>query len=146
MGCDERVRISSVSVLWQIPQYLLVGVSEVFASITSLEFFSGQSPQSMRAIVYALNLVVTGVGFLIASVLVVVVDAWRPQWIPPDLDDGFLEYYFLMIAAIMLLTLVAFVPYARRYQYKPGTDVSNAMYAESEMGEFEYKPVETHEH
>ena len=88
--CDDAVYISDLNVLWQIPQYLLVGVSEVFASITSLEFFSGQAPESMKSIVYALNLVVTGAGFLLSSLLVVIVDSWKPQWIPSDLDYGYL--------------------------------------------------------
>ena len=123
--CDDSVYLSDISVLWQIPQYLLVGVSEVFASITSLEFFSGQAPESMKSIVYALNLVVTGAGFLLASLLVVIVDSWRPQWIPSDLDNGYLEYYYFLVAGIQIVTLIAFVPYAQRYRYKPGTDVSN---------------------
>lgn len=122
--CDERIFISDISVLWQIPQYLLVGTSEVFASITSLEFFSGQAPDSMKSIVYALNLLVTGIGFLLAALLVFIVDLFRPKWIPSDLDDGYLEYYFFLIAGIMLVTLIAFMPYAQSYKYKAGTDVS----------------------
>jgi len=135
--CDSSVFVSELSVLWQIPQYTLVGVSEVFASITSLEFFSGQAPESMRAIVYSLNLMVTGLGYLISCLLVIMVDSWTPEWIPSDLDDGFLEYYYFLIAGIMLLTLAAFVPCAQRYEYKPGTDVA------VELDVAEYQPVET---
>jgi len=133
--CDSTVYISDLSVLWQIPQYLLVGTSEVFASITSLEFFSGQAPDSMRSIVYALNLVVTGIGFLLAALLVFIVDMFKPQWIPPDLDDGHLEYYYFLIAAIMIATLIAFIPYANKYEYRAGTDVSTMELSTK------YKPV-----
>eukprot|EP01084_Bolivina_argentea_P085316 154188_1 len=137
--CDSRVYISNLNVLWQIPQYLLVGTSEVFASITSLEFFSGQGPDSMKSVVYALNLVVTGIGFLLAALLVFIVDLWKPQWIPPDLDDGYLEYYFFLISAIMIVTLIAFIPYANLYKYKPGTDVSNMELINRNI----YKPIAT---
>merc|ERR1712224_1148210 len=123
--CDSDIYLSSLSVLWQIPQYLLTGVSEVFASIVSLEFFSGQAPESMKAIVYSLNLMVVGIGYLLATLLVVVVDSWSPEWIPTDLDEGYLEYYYFLVAALMLLTLLVFIPYSRKYEYKPGTDVSN---------------------
>ena len=137
--CDSTVFISDLNVLWQIPQYLLVGTSEVFASITSLEFFAGQAPDSMKSIVYALNLVVTGIGFLLAALLVFIVDLWTPQWIPQDLDHGYLEYYFFLIAAIMFLTLIGFIPYANKYKYKVGTDVS-----EMELSE-KYKPIQTYQ-
>merc|ERR1712154_121082 len=139
--CDNRVFISDLSVLWQIPQYLLVGASEVFASITSLEFFSSQAPDSMKSIVYALNLVVTGIGFLLASLLVFIVDLWKPQWIPNDLDNGYLEYYFFLISAIMIATLLAFIPYAKRYTYRAGTDASSM-----ELSRPNYKPLATNDH
>merc|ERR1712154_489928 len=137
--CDNRVFISDLSVLWQIPQYLLVGASEVFASITSLEFFSSQAPDSMKSIVYALNLVVTGIGFLLASLLVFIVDLWKPQWIPNDLDNGYLEYYFFLISGIMIVTLIAFIPFARKYNYKPGTDVTSLELTAK------YKPIEQYD-
>jgi len=131
--CDDKVYISKLSVMWQIPQYLMVGISEVFASITSLDFFSGQAPDNMKAIVYGLNLLVIGLGSVLASQLVVMVDSWNPQWIPSDLDEGYLEYYYFMTAGIMMLTLIAFIPYAARYKYKEGTDISKIVKKESDV-------------
>jgi len=139
--CDSSIYISELSVLWQTPQYLLTGVSEVFASIVSLEFFSGQAPDSMKAIVYSLNLMVVGIGYLFATLLVVIVDSFTPEWIPTDLDDGHLEYYYFLVAGIMLLTLLVFIPYARRYSYKPGTDASNTEMVE--IGSAQYTQLET---
>merc|ERR1719229_1086869 len=124
-ACDSSIYISELSVLWQTPQYLLTGESEVFASIVSLEFFSGQAPESMKAIIYSLNLMVVGIGYLMATLLVVIVDSWTPEWIPTDLDDGYLEYYFFLVAGLMMVTLLFFIPYSKKYEYKPGTDVSN---------------------
>ena len=120
--CDSSIYISELSVLWQIPQYFFVGVSRVFAYVVSFEFFSGQAPESMKAIVYSLNLTTFGLGSLLVQGLLVIVDLWTPEWIPDNLDDGHLEYYFFLVAAIMLLTLFLFIPYAMRYTYKPGTD------------------------
>ena len=64
--------------------YLLIGTSEVFASITSLEFFAGQAPESMRSVLYSLNIFTAGMGSLLSALLVVIVDSWTPQWIPND--------------------------------------------------------------
>merc|ERR1719229_41214 len=140
-ACDSSIYISELSVLWQTPQYLLTGESEVFASIVSLEFFSGQAPDSMKAIVYSLNLMVVGIGYLFATLLVVIVDSFTPEWIPTDLDDGHLEYYYFLVAGIMLLTLLVFIPYARRYSYKPETDASNTEMVE--IGSAQYPQLET---
>merc|ERR1712062_465120 len=92
--CNDSGNISNLSVLWQIPQYVLVGASEVFASVSAMEFFSGQAPESMQVILYSLNLMAAGVGYLMATVLVGLVDVWSPEWIPNDLDRGYLEYYY----------------------------------------------------
>ena len=120
--CDSSIYISELSVLWQIPQYFLAGVSWVFAYGVSFEFFSGQAPESMKAIVYSLNLMTYGIACLLAQGFLVIVDLWTPEWISDNLDDGHLEYYFFLVAGIMLLTLLVFIPYAMRYTYKPGTD------------------------
>ncbi|MCH7850986.1 MAG: hypothetical protein IH845_05070, partial [Nanoarchaeota archaeon] len=49
-----------MSIFWQVPQFVFVGISEVLASITALEFFYDQAPLSMRSVCSALNLVTTG--------------------------------------------------------------------------------------
>ena len=95
----------------------------------------------MKSIVYATNLVVTGIGFLLAAGLVAIVDLWSPEWIPTDLDKGYLEYYFFLIAGIMIVTLIAFIPYSKTYAYKRGTDVST----EISLSKIDYKPIETEE-
>lgn len=40
---------SSLSIFWQIPQYLLVGASEVFMYIGQLEFFNGEAPDGVKS-------------------------------------------------------------------------------------------------
>lgn len=51
-----------MSVWWQIPQYFLVGCSEVFAMVGSLELFYSQAPDAMRSTCSALQLVATALG------------------------------------------------------------------------------------
>ena len=40
----------SVSILWQIPQLLLVSFAEVFVAVTGLEFAYSQSPPQSRSV------------------------------------------------------------------------------------------------
>ena len=122
--CNNEINISSLSILWQIPQYALVGLSEVFTSITSLEFFAGQSPKSLKSVIYALNLCINGFGLLTSSLLVFIVGLWKPKWISNDLNDGYLEYFFILCAGIMAINLIIFMFIAKKYKYKPGTNTS----------------------
>lgn len=41
----------SLSILWQIPQYVVITAGEIMFSITGLEFAYSQAPDSMKAVV-----------------------------------------------------------------------------------------------
>lgn len=47
---------SRISVYWQFPAYVLIAVSEIFASIASLEYSYTHAPASMKGIVSAISL------------------------------------------------------------------------------------------
>ncbi|KAI8369339.1 POT family-domain-containing protein [Radiomyces spectabilis] len=52
----ETQKISNVSVFLQIPCYFLIAFSEIFASITSMEYAYTHAPKSMKSLVSALSL------------------------------------------------------------------------------------------
>lgn len=51
-----------ISIWWQIPQYLLIGIAEVFTSTGGYEFFYSQVPTAMRSVSAAIFLLATGLG------------------------------------------------------------------------------------
>lgn len=59
-----------MSVWWQVPQYFAVGMAEVFASVGALEFFYSQSPEAMRSMASALNLIAIAMGSYLSTGLV----------------------------------------------------------------------------
>lgn len=105
-GDDGRPRAVRLSVFWQAPQYLLVGCSEVLTSISQMEFFYDQSPETMRSCTMALQLLGTALGGFTASALMQLVAYASArggrEWISPqDLNQGRLDLFFLLLAGLM---------------------------------------------
>nr|CAB3502302.1 unnamed protein product [Digitaria exilis] len=116
---------SSLSILWQIPQYVLIGASEVFMYVTMTEFFNDQLPEGLRSLGSAMSVASMSAGNFVSSLLVTVVMATttkggRAGWIPPqDLNRGHVDRFFFVIAALNALDLLAYIVFAKRYRPAP---------------------------
>ena len=85
---DSKLPISDVTIFLQIPQFLLIGASEVLASITGLEFFFSQAPKSMRSVMMSVYLFTTALGSWSTALLIFIVNSDQSnQWIPNNLDN-----------------------------------------------------------
>ncbi|XP_066395930.1 protein NRT1/ PTR FAMILY 7.3-like [Miscanthus floridulus] len=115
---------SSLSILWQTPQYLLIGASEVFMYVTMTEFFNDQLPEGLRSLGSAMSVASMSAGSFASSLLVTLVmtitcRGGRPGWIPQDLNKGHVDWFFYLIAALNAVDLLAFVVFAKRYRPAP---------------------------
>ena len=130
--CENIPQVSSLSVFWQAPQFFIIGLSLCLAGITALEFFYTQAPLAMRSVTQALNLLTNALGTwaTIPLVLLVNIDP-NNMWLPVNLDDGHLSYYFLLLAALMGADLLYFQWICRDYEYK----------TEAELASLEYEPL-----
>lgn len=103
-------------IMWQAPQYTLIGISEAFASVSSLEFAYSQSPNSIKSMIMGLTCMLTGVGSFLGTVIM---QSVRPLWFPDtdigNINYGHLNYYFFLLAGIQLLSILIFLPVASRY-------------------------------
>jgi peptide/histidine transporter 3/4 len=116
-----RAGAARTSILWQVPAQLMHGMAVVFTSIGKSEFFYDQAPRSMRSMCTALGQLAIAAGnYLSAFLLAVVASATTrggdPGWIPDDLNKGHLDYFFWLMAALLLLDLLLFVFCAMRYK------------------------------
>ncbi|XP_077236245.1 protein NRT1/ PTR FAMILY 8.3-like [Tasmannia lanceolata] len=112
-----------MSIFWQIPQYFLIGAAEVFTFIGQLEFFYDQSPDAMRSLCSALSLLTTALGNYLSSLILTIVTSvttkgGKPGWIPDNLNEGHLDYFFWLLAALSFLNLLVYVSCAARYKSK----------------------------
>eukprot|EP00752_Nemacystus_decipiens_P007795 g6962.t1 len=126
IGCEAPPLASSMSVLWQIPQYLLIGSSEILSAVTSLEFFYAEAPTTVRGVSAGLNLLTTALGSWMTVPILSLVNsgAFGEPWVPDDLNDGHLENYFCFITGLVVASLVAFVAAASGYTYQGVVDGS----------------------
>uniref|UniRef100_A0A453H310 Major facilitator superfamily (MFS) profile domain-containing protein n=1 Tax=Aegilops tauschii subsp. strangulata TaxID=200361 RepID=A0A453H310_AEGTS len=119
---DQNVPVP-VSILWQVPAYVMHGAAGVFAGIGMIEFFYDEAPYTMKSLCAAFSqLAVASAAYFNALVFSVVAVATThsdaPGWIPDNLNEGHLDYFFWMMAALSLLNLAQFVHYSMRYREK----------------------------
>lgn len=112
-----------ISILRQIPQYFLLGAAEIFTYIGQLEFFYNQSPDAMRSLFSALSLLTIGLGNYLSSLILTIVTTMtakggKPGWIPDNLNEGHLDYFFWLIAGLSFLNLLVYVFCSTKYKCK----------------------------
>uniref|UniRef100_A0ACD5UV85 Uncharacterized protein n=1 Tax=Avena sativa TaxID=4498 RepID=A0ACD5UV85_AVESA len=130
-ACTEARRLrmawdhgeSHMGIGWLLPQYIVMAVSDVALSVGQLEFFYNQSPETMRGASTAFYFMSVSLGNLINSQLVTLVASataagGRTGWFPPELNDGHLDYYFVLVVLITVVNFAIFVALARNYTPK----------------------------
>lgn len=125
----EKMRLESIqhgkqlSIAWQLPQYIVIAGAECFAIITQLEFFHGQAPNSMQSTLTAFALLTTALGNYLSSALITLVAGvtragHSPGWIPDDLNEGHLDYFYWCLAAISSVNFIFYIYFAGKYRLK----------------------------
>ncbi|ELU04156.1 hypothetical protein CAPTEDRAFT_167732 [Capitella teleta] len=104
-------RAAGINILWQIPQYTLIGVSEVFASVASLELAYSTAPKSMQGIIMGLFWFTQGLGSILGTLLTLAFhNVWFFDWDEGDINcqQCHLDYYFFFLAGVQFLGAFAF--------------------------------------
>ncbi|OVA20864.1 Proton-dependent oligopeptide transporter family [Macleaya cordata] len=112
---------SSLSIFWQIPQYTLVGASEVFMYVGQLEFFNSQAPDGIKSFGSSLCMASISLGNYVSSLLVNVVMRIttthdRSGWIPDNLNLGHMDRFYFLIAILTAIDFVIYLFLAKWYK------------------------------
>eukprot|EP00794_Sanderia_malayensis_P017454 gene17454-19200_t len=96
-----------ISILWQIPQYIIITSGEVLFSITGLEFAYSQSPPSMKSCIMAAWLLTVSFG----NLLVVILAGARLT------EDMATEFFFFAAFLAVVSTIFSVMAYFYKYVY-----------------------------
>ncbi|WOK92065.1 hypothetical protein Cni_G00756 [Canna indica] len=109
-----------LSIFWLLPQYILLGISDVFTVVGMQEFFYMEVPTTMKTIGIALYLSVFGVGSFLSAILISVLElasnasGKKHSWFSDDAREARLDNYYWFLA---LLSSISFLIFAYLCKY-----------------------------
>ncbi|KQK06087.1 protein NRT1/ PTR FAMILY 5.10 [Brachypodium distachyon] len=120
---DQPDAVVPMGLWWIVPQYVLLGAADAFAMVGMQEFFYDQVPGALKSIGLALYLSVLGVGSFISSFLISAIDAVTKRdggtsWFDDNLNRAHLDYFYLLLAALTALQILAYLHFSKTYVYK----------------------------
>ena len=87
----------------------------------------------MRSVSQSLNMLTNAMGSLLTIPLLYIVNSNpNDEWVTSNLDSGHLAYYFLLLAALMVLNIFYFIYVSRYYVYKSTEELTLPEENESE--------------
>ncbi|CDP12983.1 unnamed protein product [Coffea canephora] len=121
IDCTNCEGSSSLSIVWQVPQYALIGASEVFMYVGQLEFFNDQAPDGLKSFGSALCMTSISLGNYVSSLIVSMVMRISarddmPGWIPINLNNGHLDRFYFLLAGLTIIDLAVYMACAKWYK------------------------------
>lgn len=118
------------SIFWLLPQYILLGVSDIFTVVGMQEFFYSEVPIRMRTMAFALYTSVFGVGsylsaLLISTVEVITSSKGSQSWFSDDMNEARLDKYYWFLAASSALSFLFYVILSTSYTSKRDLDLDS---------------------
>ncbi|XP_014274044.1 peptide transporter family 1 isoform X3 [Halyomorpha halys] len=98
------VKPNGMSMLWQIPQYVVITSAEIMFSITGLEFSYSESPDSMKSVIMSLWLLTDSFG----NIIVLIIAGFK-------LANA--AYEMFLFSGLMSVVMLYFIYLACQYTY-----------------------------
>ncbi|CAK7338675.1 unnamed protein product [Dovyalis caffra] len=110
-----------LSIFWLLPQYILLGISDIFTVVGMQEFFYSEVPVRMRTMGIALYTSVFGVGSFLSALLISMVEYFTSSrgkgqsWFSDDMREARLDKYYWLLALLSTLSFVFYVIFCKCY-------------------------------
>mmetsp|Transcript_12930 Transcript_12930/g.14114 ORF Transcript_12930/g.14114 Transcript_12930/m.14114 type:complete len:190 (+) Transcript_12930:96-665(+) len=116
-------QIYTISIWWQVPQFIFIAAGEIFLISTSYEVAYTHAPSQLKTVASAVNLCFMAIAYAISAALFGACASWLPNFDPNDID-GYMDhshydyYYYLLIGVCLLGSAgaLALIPYYRRIE------------------------------
>lgn len=104
---------ANLNIVWQIPQYTLTGLGEVFCSVTCLYYAYSEAPKSMQSMIMGLFYFFSGIGSFAGS-LILFLFKEIIYTNPKNIDDincssSKFNYYFFCLALVQIVGTGVFI-------------------------------------
>jgi proton-dependent oligopeptide transporter, POT family len=106
-ACSNCQKFNSINVAWQIPSYFFIALSEIFASITGLEYAYTNAPASMKSIVLSVLLFTSAVGSALNFAL-----------IPVTVNPKLLWMYVSLAIVALVVGIIFYITFRHDHRAK----------------------------
>ena len=97
---------NTLSMFWQLPQYVIMTAGEILFSISTMEFCFTQAPVSMKAVTLGLKCLTNAVGNIINIVVMKSLEGVLPKQ----------AYEFFLFGGLTLVFMAIFILMSLRYK------------------------------
>ncbi|KAF5740341.1 putative amino acid permease [Tripterygium wilfordii] len=128
---ESKSETVPLSIFLLLPQYILLGVSDIFTVVGMQEFFYGEVPVKMRTMGLALYTSVFGVGSFLSALLISLVELFTSSrgkggsWFSDDLSEARLDKYYWLMALLSALSLLFYVILCRFFESRSELENEN---------------------
>ena len=125
---DSQSETVPLSIFWLLPQYILLGISDIFTVVGMQEFFYNEVPIRMRTMGFALYTSVFGVGSFLSAISISLVEIFtsskgKHSWFSDNMTEACLDKYYWLLALLSALSLLLYVILCKCY--KSRSDMEN---------------------
>ncbi|XP_014502523.1 protein NRT1/ PTR FAMILY 1.2 [Vigna radiata var. radiata] len=121
---DQPNAVIDMSVLWLVPEFVLLGIGEAFNPIAQVEFFYTGFPKTMSSFAMALFTLELAAANVVGSVLVSIVDkitslGGKESWLSTNINSGHLNYYYALLTFLGVINYFYFLAICWAYGPAP---------------------------
>lgn len=111
---EKRLKDPSLTIFWLLPQYILLGISDIFTVVGMQEFFYGEVPVKMRTMGIALYTSVFGVGSFLSAMMISLIEFFttrggKQSWFTDDMSKARLDKYYWLLAILSTFSLLLYM-------------------------------------
>ncbi|AED92094.1 oligopeptide transporter-like protein [Arabidopsis thaliana] len=120
--------LDPVSILWLLPQYILLGISDIFTVVGMQEFFYSEVPVSMRTMGFALYTSVFGVGSFVSAALISIIETYtssrggKHNWFADDMSEARLDNYYWLLAFTSAISFLMYIVICKHFKSRSDDD------------------------